>query len=61
MFSDVNHPNVTLSEWEAFKAAETARQSLITDIVDRGDCGFFPDWYVPLAREVADCRSCIVA
>jgi hypothetical protein len=53
MFSDVDHPNVTLSEWEAFKASETTRQSLITEVVDRRDCGFFPDWYVPLARGVA--------
>ena len=53
MFYDVNHPNVTLSEWEAFKSSETDRQSLITEVVNRRDCGFFPDWYVPLARGVA--------
>ena len=53
MFNDVDHPNVALSDWKAFKASETAGQSLITEVVDRGDCGFFPDWYVPLARGAA--------
>jgi hypothetical protein len=53
MFNDVDHPNVTLSEWEAFKASEAAQQSLIREVVDRSDCGFFPNWFVPLARGVA--------
>jgi hypothetical protein len=53
MCNDVDHPNVTLSEWEAFKASETARQSLVREVVDRSDCGFFPDWYAPLARGAA--------
>jgi hypothetical protein len=53
MFYDVDHPNVTLSEWEAFKSSETTRQSVITKVVDRAVCGFFPDWFVPLARGVA--------
>jgi hypothetical protein len=61
MFSDVNHPNVTLSEWEAFKVSETARQSLITEIVDREDCGFFPDWFTPLARGVAIAAPVLLA
>lgn len=53
MFYDEDHPNVALSEWAAFKASETARQSLITEVVDRRDCGFFADWLVPLARGAA--------
>ena len=53
MFNDVDHPHVTLSDWEAFKASETARQCRIAEVVDRGDCGCFPDWFVPLARGVA--------
>jgi hypothetical protein len=53
MFNDLDHPNVTLSEWAAFKASETARQSFVTQIVDRRDCGIFPDWFVPLARGAA--------
>jgi hypothetical protein len=53
MFYDIDHPNVTLSEWEAFKAQEGARQTRFSKIVDREDCGFFPDWFTPLARGVA--------
>ena len=53
MFNDADHPNVTLPEWKGFKVSETARQGHIAQVVDRRDCGFFPDWYVPLARGVA--------
>ena len=53
MFNDADHPNVALSDWKAFKASEAAGQSFIMEVVDRADCGFFPDWYVPLARGAA--------
>jgi hypothetical protein len=52
VFNDPDHPDVSLAEWEAFKAVEKARQSLFTDVVDRQDSGFFPKWFVPLARGV---------
>jgi hypothetical protein len=51
MFYDPDHPNVTLPDWEEFK--ETARsQYMITKVVDRKTCGFFPDEFMPLARGV---------
>ena len=53
MMFEEGHPNVTLSDWQAFKASETSRPSLIAEIVDRRDCGCLPDWFVPLARGVA--------
>ena len=47
------HPNVSLSDWQAFIATETSRRSLIGEVVDRSECGCLPDWFVPLARGVA--------
>jgi len=37
MFNDVNHPNVTLTDWQAFKVAEVARQSVVAEVIDRDD------------------------
>jgi hypothetical protein len=51
MFEEA-HPNVSLSDWRAFVAAETSRQSLIAEVVDRKDCRI-PPWFVPLARGMA--------
>jgi hypothetical protein len=53
MFYDKDHPNVTLLDWQAFVASETARQSLIAEVVDRSDCRCLPKWFAPLARGVA--------
>ena len=53
MFYDEDHPNVTLSDWQAFVVSETARQSLVAEVVDRSDCRCLPTWFVPLARGVA--------
>ena len=47
MFNDADHPNVSLSDWKAFKASEAAGQSFIMEVVDRGDCGSFPTGTFP--------------
>ena len=52
MFYDADHPNITLSEWEAFKTSEAARQSLSTEVIARTDSCIAP-WFVPLARGMA--------
>ena len=31
MFNNADHPHVTLSDWQAFKVAEVARQSVVTE------------------------------
>ncbi len=41
MFSDIDHPNVTLLDWQAFKASETARQCLIAEVVERTNATVF--------------------
>jgi len=45
-----DHADISLYEWEMFKVSGTTQQSLFTEAIDRADCGFFPDWFCPLAR-----------
>ncbi len=55
MMHEDGHPNVTLSDWQAFVAWQKSRvsPSPIEEVVDRNETGCLPDWFVPLARGIA--------
>ena len=46
MFYDVDHPNVSLSEWQSF--LKDLPTHLIAEVIDRSRIGL-PDWFVPFA------------
>ena len=50
MFCDVDHPNVSLSEWQTF--LKDLPPHLIVEVIDRSKLGL-PPWFVPFARGVA--------
>jgi hypothetical protein len=50
MFYDVEHPEITLLEWERF--CEEFPPHLIEDVIDRNNA-CLPDWFMPLAWGVA--------
>ena len=53
MMFEEGHPNVTLAEWQGFKSWQKSCPSrLIDELIDRDECGCFPNWFVPLAPGV---------
>ena len=54
MFNDVDHPNVTLAEWQDFIAREKSckEHPLLDEVIDRSQC-CVANWFVPLARGAA--------
>jgi hypothetical protein len=50
MFYDVDHPNVSLSEWQTF--LKEPPPHLIGEVIDRSKLGL-PWWFVPFARGIA--------
>jgi hypothetical protein len=50
MFRDEQHPDVSLSDWDAFCTG--ASPYLIEQVLDRGAAGL-PSWFLPLARGAA--------
>ena len=50
MFSDEQHPDVSLSDWEAFR--KEFSPFLIEEVLDRSAVDM-PNWFVPLARGAA--------
>lgn len=56
MFNDVDHPNVSLAEWQDFlaqqKSCKEPPMHLIEEVIDRSQC-CVANWFVPLARGAA--------
>ena len=56
MFNDVDHPNVSLAEWQDFlaqqKSCKEPPMHLIDGVIDRSQC-CVANWFVPLARGAA--------
>jgi hypothetical protein len=50
MFSDEQHPDVSLSDWNAFQ--KWTSPDLFENVLDRKSADL-PDWFVPLARGAA--------
>ena len=50
MISDDYHPDVSLSDWEAFRSWVSSHP--MEKVVNRSDIAL-PDWYLPLARGAA--------
>jgi hypothetical protein len=50
MLNDLEHPNVSLSDWQKFRMEFFPR--LIEQVLDRDEARL-PEWFVPLARGVA--------
>jgi hypothetical protein len=56
MFNDLDHPNITLAEWQDFlarqKSCKEPPMHLIEEVIDRCQC-CVAKWFVPLARGAA--------
>jgi hypothetical protein len=50
MLSCLDHPNVTLSDWQTFR--KDFSRFVIDEVIERSGCGV-PDWFLPLARGAA--------
>ena len=50
MMSDEHHPDVSRSDWEAFR--NSFSPALFEEVIDRTE-GMLPDHFVPLARGIA--------
>jgi hypothetical protein len=49
VFRDLQHPDVSLSDWTTFR--REVSPFLVEKVLDRG--AYIPAWFVPLARGVA--------